>query len=140
MLTMVDDFCTAHLPKEPLPGPRAVLSRREVRTWAICRQGLALTVSTAGIALRSTTSAFPSLPTRTRLHRPLRRHQPARAARPAAGAALLEADGLATRHVMKCVQTSGTSCGLSCRFSDSFPTLTRAMRGLPYLVRRREYP
>jgi hypothetical protein len=38
LYVMVDDFCTAHLPKDPSPGPQAALSRSEVLTLAIFGQ------------------------------------------------------------------------------------------------------
>jgi hypothetical protein len=79
LYVMVDDFCTAHLPKDPSPGPQAALSRSEVLTLAILGQWQAFG-SERGFyryAQRHLRSAFPRLPTRTQFNRQLHRHQSA---------------------------------------------------------------
>jgi hypothetical protein len=77
LYVMIDDFCKAHLPVEPHPGPQAALSRSEVLTLAIFGQWQAFG-SERGLyryAQRHLRAAFPSWPTRAQFNRQLRRHQ-----------------------------------------------------------------
>jgi hypothetical protein len=76
---MIDDFCKAHLPVEPHPGPQAARSRSERLTLALFGpwQAFGSARSFSRYARRHLCAAVPRLPTRAQFNRQLRRHQPA---------------------------------------------------------------
>jgi len=71
---LVDDFCKAHLPHEPRPGPDPALCRSEVITLAIYAQWHRFQSEQEfyRYALRHLRGAFPLLPARSQYNRQLR--------------------------------------------------------------------
>ena len=76
LYVLVDEFCKAHLPPEPRPGPPASLSRSEVVALACFGQWARFPSERAFYrhAARHLRPLFPGLPERTRFNRLLRRH------------------------------------------------------------------
>jgi hypothetical protein len=76
---MMDDFCKAHLPAAPHPGPQAVLRRRAVLPLARCGhwQAFGREWGFSRYAQRHLRLAFPRWPTRAQFNRPLRPQQSA---------------------------------------------------------------